>query len=64
LTINGGLVIPNIDMKILTKLLNKNLKETKDKIIKNTFDRSLSNIGREQFLKLKEKGLQIRIFTL
>ena len=51
-------------MKWLFKLLGKNEKKQRDNRPIDKQEQALFRVGREQFLRLKEKGLSIPIFTL
>ncbi len=51
-------------MKWLINLFQKENKKRQTEKILIRHEQSLQRMGREQFIKLKEKGLSIPIFTL
>lgn len=51
-------------MKWLFNIFNKGAKKEKRENSLNKQEQALFRIGREQFIRLKEKGLNIPIFTL
>ncbi len=50
-------------MNLLSKIFSKPINKENKKTDREKKESVVSKIGREQFLKLKEKGLQIPVFT-